>query len=480
MVKRLIFGTYRQLFGTYRRDNLKKIFNEKNMRMILNHIDDGVQIVNNTGELIYCNKKAAMIDDIAIDETIGKHITEIYPNLTKENSTLLKVLETGIPILMNEQTYLTYKGNKISTVNSTLPIKYNNELYGAIEISSNITDVKKLTEKVTSLQEMVYGNNAKTKEENDLYTFDDIITQDKNVIQAKEMGIKSSQNDANVLVYGSTGTGKELLVQAIHGMSKRRDQSFIAQNCAAFPKNLLESILFGTVKGSFTGSTNKAGLFEIADGGTLFLDEINSMPMELQAKLLRVLQDGKVRRVGATQEKVVDVRVIVATNLDPYIAVEKNTLRRDLFYRLNTIMIEMIDLAEREGDIDLLTDYFIKKFNKKFYKNIQGVSKEVKNIFKSYDWPGNVRELEHIIEGIISVSDKNIITKEDLPKPIINKYKKFQSEIKSFNLKDKLETMEHKYIKNAMKQTGQNITESAKLLGIPRQTLQYKLNKYNL
>jgi arginine utilization regulatory protein len=140
----------------------------------------------------------------------------------------------------------------------------------------------------------------------------------------------------------------------------------------------------------------------------------------------------------------------------------------------------MIDLAEREGDIELLTDHFIKKFNHKFYKNIQGVSKEVKNIFKRYDWPGNVRELENIIEGIISVSDKNIITKDDLPKPIINKYRKFQSEIKSFNLKDELETIERDYIQNAMKQTGQNITESAKLLGIPRQTLQYKLSKYNL
>jgi len=268
----------------------------------------------------------------------------------------------------------------------------------------------------------------------------------------------------------------------MHKRSRRSENAFIAQNCAALPSNLLEGILFGTTKGSFTGAVNRPGLFELADHGTLFLDEVNSMPLELQAKLLRVLQNGYIRRIGATETKRVDVRVIAAMNKDPKIAVENNTLREDLFYRLNTIAIELPDLKNRSGDIELLTEAFIEKFNDKFYKNVRGISNKALTLLSNYHWPGNVRELENIIEGIIGIIDTDFITIDELPESIIKKVKEKHKYIldESFKLNHRLETYERQFILEAMEKSGGNITEAARLLSIPRQTLQYKLKKHKI
>ena len=462
---------------------MDKIFNKKNMKMIFNHIDDGIQIVNTKGELVFCNRKAAIIDDINISDSLGKHITDIYTNLSKENSTLLKVLEKGVPIIDNEQNYLTYKGKKVCTLNSTYPIIDNDYLIGAVEISNNITDVKALSDKVVDLQSIVQGKKKPTNEKMKLFDFDDIISNDEEVIRAKDLAKRVSNVDVNVLVYGKTGTGKELLVQSIHKRSKRNNNAFIAQNCAALPINLLEGILFGTTKGSFTGAINRPGLFELADKGTLFLDEINSMPLELQAKLLRVLQNGYIRRIGGIEIRKVDVRVITAMNKEPMEEVNENKLRVDLYYRLNTISIKMVDLKDREGDVELLTKTFIKKFNDKFYKDISGVTEEVRKILNDYYWPGNVRELENIIEGIISVTDNDKITVNDLPKSLLSKMEERKT-VKCFDgvvdLKKALNEFEKEYILNALEKTQWNITKASKQLCIPRQTLQYKLKKYKI
>ncbi|MDM8533743.1 sigma 54-interacting transcriptional regulator [Clostridiaceae bacterium HSG29] len=462
---------------------MNQLFNKKNMKMIFNHIDDGVQIVNTEGELVFCNRKSAIIDDINISDSLGKHITNIYPNLTKKNSTLLKVLEKGVPITDNEQNYLTYKGKKVCTINSTFPIMDNDYLIGAVEISKNITDVKALSNKVVDLQSIVQGKKDAKNEKMKLFDFDDIISNDEEVIRAKDLAKRVANVDINVLVYGNTGTGKELLVQSMHLRSKRSNNAFIAQNCAALPANLLEGILFGTTKGSFTGSIDRPGLFELADKGTLFLDEINSMNIELQAKLLRALQNGYIRRVGGTDVRKVDVRVIAAMNKEPMEEVNKNKLRVDLYYRLNTISIKMTDLKDREGDVELLTNTFIKKFNDKFYRNINGITENALKILNDYCWPGNVRELENIIEGIISITDNDKITVNDLPKSLLNKVKeksKRESIDGGINLKNAINKFEKEYILNALEKTQWNITKASKLLSIPRQTLQYKLKKYKI
>lgn len=463
---------------------MENLFTRNNIEIILDYVSDGIQAIDKQGRIIYCNRTVAMLDDINREDAIGKHILSIYPSLKEETSTLLQVVNTGIPMFNIEQTYMNYKGKKITTINSTLPIKLNGRVIGAIEISRNITDVKALSEKLVDLQNKIYGKRSKKNETNDeaKFTFEDIIGNSKEILKVKSLAMRAAESSSPILVYGDTGTGKELLVQAIHNAGTRKNKSFVAQNCAALPSNLLEGILFGTVKGSYTGAENRPGLFEVADGGTLFLDEINSMPLELQAKLLRVLQDGKIRRIGDTRTKKVNVRVIAATNIDPIIAVERRILRRDLYYRLNTITIALPDLNERKEDIPLLTEHFIRKYNKILYRNVKGISSEVASIFQSYNWPGNVRELEHVIEGAMNMMDGDIITLDYIPKNLVDFYKSIGDEVRDedITLKDAVENIEKEMISKALKKTDKNISRAAAILGIPRQTLQYKIKKYGL
>ncbi|WIF96012.1 sigma-54 interaction domain-containing protein [Caminicella sporogenes] len=463
---------------------MKNLLNKDNIEIILDYVSDGIQVIDEEGRIIYCNRTVAIFDDINREDAIGKHILDIYPSLKRETSTLLRVLDSGIPMFNVEQTYTNYKGKKITTINSTLPIKFNGKVIGAIEISRNITDVKALSEKVVDLQNKIYGGKTKKREISNgaKYTFEDIIGRSKEILKVKSIAMKAARFSSPILVYGDTGTGKELLVQAIHNAGSRKNKSFVAQNCAALPSNLLEGILFGTVKGSFTGAENRPGLFEVADGGTLFLDEINSMPLELQAKLLRVLQDGKIRRVGDIKTINVDVRIIAATNIEPISAIEKGMLRKDLYYRLSAVTIYIPDLKDRKEDIPLLTEYFIKKYNKVLYRNVKGVSSEVASIFQCYNWPGNVRELEHVIEGAMNMIDGDIITLDYIPKNLIDHCRNFDEDIeyKNVSLKDALKNLEKKMIKKALEKSGRNISKAASLLGIPRQTLQYKIKKYRL
>lgn len=460
-------------------DNLLK---GKNIEIILDYVSDGIQVIDKNGKIVYCNRTAAILDDINREDVIGKHVFNIYPSLEEQTSTLFRVLRVGIPIYNVEQTFTNYKGKKITTVNSTLPVKLNGKVVGAIEVSRNITDVKVLSEKVIDLQNKIYGGRDKEgiKDDESGFSFEDIIGNSKELLKIKSIAAKAALTSSPILVYGDTGTGKELLVQAIHNAGRRKKKSFVAQNCAALPSNLLEGILFGTVKGSFTDAGDRPGLFELADGGTLFLDEINSMPLELQAKLLRVLQDGRIRRLGDIKTTKVDVRVIAATNIAPEIAVEKGFLRKDLYYRINAITIGIPDLKDRKEDIPLLTEYFIKKYNKILYRNIKGISGEVASIFQSYNWPGNVRELEHVIEGAMNIIDGDTITLEYLPKNLIKFYEEISTDAVTENLplKDALKNLERKMIKDALKSTDNNISQAAALLDIPRQTLQYKIKKY--
>jgi arginine utilization regulatory protein len=221
--------------------------------------------------------------------------------------------------------------------------------------------------------------------------------------------------DSAVLVVGETGTGKELFVQSIHHISHRHNGPFIAQNCAALPESLLESLLFGTTKGSYTGAVDRAGLFELADEGILFLDEINSMPLELQAKLLRVLEDGVVRRIGDQRTRKVNVRVIGAINESPLDCVHKGILRPDLYYRLNVFSLFIPPLRERNFDIELLTSHFIEQFNQRFSKYIRNVEHSVFELFHQYNWPGNVRELRHTIEHAMVMAEGHTLTTKHLP-----------------------------------------------------------------
>jgi arginine utilization regulatory protein len=496
------------------------------LKAILGSIDEGIHAVNRDGITIYYNEVAARLDGLRPEEVIGKHVLEVFPSLMNDTSTLLKVIETGQAIYHKPQTYTNFRGTKVHTINTTLPIRSQGRIIGALEVSRDLTRVKELTEKLLDLQAELLVPPAKRNDRSPLqvrYTFEDILTANEKMRRLKEIARRAAATSSPILVYGETGTGKELFVQAIHHASPRRKKPFIAQNCAALPSSLLESILFGTVKGSFTGAENRPGLFELAHEGTLFLDELNSMPLELQAKLLRVLQDGFIRRVGDTKVIPVDVRIVAATNTNPLLAVEQGKMRADLYYRINVVTLHLPPLRERKEDIGLLVRHFIEDYNRKFGLSVTGLSPDAEELLVSYDWPGNVRELEHAIEGAMNQMSGDQIEVEHLPWQITRKAKReaegdepfsgawpgafahkwedrldgqeaagersgderddgtlpsFRKERwKGRTLRVMLQEVEREMIREALQETGGNVQRAARLLGIPRQTLQYKMEK---
>ncbi len=249
---------------------------------ILKSIDEGIHVVNTAGITIFYNEVAARHDGMDVKEVLGKHLFEAFPSLTEASSTLLKVIKTERPIYNQTQVYVNLHGTRIDTINTTLPIFVDNEIIGAVEIAKDYSRMKLLAERLLDLQKGLNKSNKKKALTQVRYTFNDLMTVNPNFIRMKEEARKLAKSDSSILVYGESGTGKELFVQGIHHESLRSAASFIAQNCAAIPESLLESILFGTAKGSYTGAVERKGLFELADGGTLFLDELHAMPIELR------------------------------------------------------------------------------------------------------------------------------------------------------------------------------------------------------
>ncbi|MFJ7725684.1 sigma-54 interaction domain-containing protein [Neobacillus sp. NPDC097160] len=447
---------------------------------ILKSIDEGIHVVNTEGRTIFYNEVAAKHDGMEVKEVQGKHLIDAFPSLTEESSTLLKVIKSGKPIYNQTQVYLNLHGTRIDTINTTLPIFLGDEIIGAVEIAKDYSRMKLLAERLLDLQKGFNNSRKKKTVKQVNYTLSDLMTVSPDFIRLIDEARKLAKSDSPILVYGESGTGKELFVQGIHHESLRSGGAFIAQNCAAIPETLLESILFGTAKGSYTGAVDRKGLFELADGGTLFLDELHTMPIELQAKLLRVLEDGMVRRVGGSQNISVDVRVIAAMNVHPTMALQEQKLRSDLYYRLNVFTFSLLPLRSRKEDILFLTDSFIQEFNKKLKKSIQGVEKKLEIFFMDYQWPGNVRELKHTVEYMMNVCGEMHLRYEDLPimlrqHPAASKGR--STPLKGLSLRENLETIEKTLITEALDQSAGNINQAAKLLEIPRQTLQYKLKK---
>ncbi|CAH0347349.1 Arginine utilization regulatory protein RocR [Bacillus sp. CECT 9360] len=448
------------------------------LEAILTSIDEGIHVIDTKGITIFYNAVAAVHDGLEITEVLGRPLLEAFPSLTRHSSTLLKVIETGKPITYKGQSYVNLHGKMIETMNTTLPIFVEGSLIGAVEIAKDVSRLRVLSERLLDLESTITKQKKKPTNHNGAkYSFSDILTDSPLFRQIIEQGKKAAYSSSSVLVYGESGVGKELFVQSIHNASKRWNGPFIAQNCAALPDTLLESLLFGTTKGSYTGAMDRQGLFELAHEGTLFLDELQSMPIELQAKLLRVLEDGLVRRIGGTKSTSVDVRVIAAMNIHPEEALKINNLRADLFYRLNVMSYRLPPLVERKEDIVLLSNHFMSLFNQNLGKTVKGLNQKVKSAFLHYHWPGNVRELKHTIEYMMNVTEEDVLTENELP-ILFNGFSGINTHL--LPLREAIKKTEEELIRMALVQTNGNVYQASKILEVPRQTLQYKIKKHEI
>ncbi len=319
-------------------------------------------------------------------------------------------------------------------------------------------------------------------------SIESIVGNSDKINNLKNQIVEFAKHDSEtVLITGPSGTGKELVASALHNLSNRSDKEFVELNCASIPENLLESELFGYEKGAFTDAkSSKVGLMERADGGTLFLDEIGEMSPLLQAKLLRVIENKKFMRLGSTKEITSDIRIIAATNKNLKDAIAEKNFREDLYYRLNVLRIEVPSLKERGEDIILLATHFLEIFGKKFNKEITGFSNEAKKLLIQYDWPGNIRELKNIIERICILQKQTIVESYHLPAELINNQSKSALSINEngdmFNssFEDIIRETEIDLIKKAYELSGNNTSQTARLLKLPRETLRYKLDKYKI
>ncbi|HBQ21286.1 MAG: Fis family transcriptional regulator [Deltaproteobacteria bacterium GWA2_38_16] len=333
--------------------------------------------------------------------------------------------------------------------------------------------------------------HSKSKAPTDKEIHSELVNHSPQMKEVLNIIKKVADSPSTILITGESGTGKELAARALHENSSRSQKPFITINCSAIPATLIESELFGYEKGAFTGAVSaKPGRFELADQGTLFLDEIAEIPLELQAKLLRVLQENEIERVGSVKTLKIDIRLITATNKDLLEEVKKGTFREDLYYRLNVVPIYLPPLRERKEDFPHLVDFFIQKYNKKLGKNIRSIDKNAMDILMQYKWPGNIRELQHVIERMILLSEKDILTTENLPSEMSQLSTIMTPSIRpedfaaqgSFKdiVKETTQKIEKNLIVKALEDTHGNVTKAAKILGISRKSLQNKMKEYQL
>ncbi len=453
---------------------------------IFDNIPDSITIVDMSGKVIFFNKMAEEYFGVLRNNIIGKDIREFFPN-----AILPRVLESRTSF---HNIYNNPRENSF-VVSSAVPLEDKcGNMMGALVIDRDITEIFKLSELLNKTQSNLLKlekEYTKIKSAGEAY-FSKIISNNANFIEIINLCKNISKSPLNVLLKGESGTGKELFAKAIHYESGRQGK-FIPINCSAIPRDLFESELFGYEAGAFTGarSAGRKGKFEEAEGGSLFLDEIADMPIELQPKLLRVLEEGVVTRVGGNNPRKIDVRIISATNKDIRELIKEEKFRSDLYYRLDVFQVNIPPLRERKGDIVLLANKFIQEFCMEQGINIIEIPNDILNIFFEYHWEGNIRELRNVIQRSViyaSQRGKNKIEKEFLPQHMqnikVDEIKKVidVNEIKNheIGLEEYLEKIEKRIIQKTLEELNFNKTEAAKHLKLPRATLYYKMEKYNI
>jgi len=442
------------------------------LNIVMDTLYDGIIAINKEGIITMISKGYAMTLGMKKEEVLGRHIAEI----TKETR-LTVVAETGQAEIAQLQ-----KIRDQYVVVSRIPIVKDGELIGAIAkiIFKSIKDLNSMYKSINRMESQIGGTSDNILRTNRAtYTFEDIIGESEIMKRLKKFSCKAAWGMSNVLLLGESGTGKELFAHAIHKESMRRNCPFIKVNCGAIPKELLESELFGYEGGSFTGAKKegKIGKFEMADGGTVFLDEIGDMPLYMQVKILRVLQEREVEKIGAACPKKIDVRFIAATNQNLEQLVKEGKFRSDLFYRLNVLTITVPPLKERREDIEPIAYSIIDKISNKMSKFIEGVSNDALECIKNYSWPGNIRELENVLERAITIMDnETIISLKHIPSKVtgIDNCEPVR------NLDDILNDAEKEAILNSINVAKGNKSKAAKFLGISRSNLYEKMARLNI
>ncbi len=455
---------------------LHKLDEEKNSSEILNTVIetayDGMVIINKMAIITMISKAYTEFLGIRREDVIGKHVADVI-----ENTRMPIVLKTG-----KEEVAQLHKIKGNYMIASRIPIIKNGEIIGVVGkvLFRNVKELNNLYRKISVIEKELENYKSKLREFNTAsYSLKNIIGESDQIILAKDIVRKAAHTTSNVLILGESGTGKEIFAHAIHSESKRHEGPFVKVNCAAIPSDLLESELFGYEAGAFTGARKegKIGKFEIANEGTIFLDEIGDMPLHMQVKLLRVIQEREVEKVGGVASKKINIRIIAATNRNLEKLVSEGKFREDLYYRLNVVTIEIPPLRERGNDIILISNHLIKKLSLDLNKKVTGISREAEQYLKTYEWKGNVRELENILERAINIMEDNeIIDIKDLPKELTGK----KIEIMPKKLQDVLAESEKNAIIFALRAAKGNKTKAAKILDIGRTSLYEKIEKYKI
>ena len=468
---------------------------------VLEVLNIGVMITNAEGEIVFYNPVHAQMDGLSSKCVVGRKVSDVY-EFNENSSLVMRCLRTGRPIVECPVIYKTRPGRIVDSIHNVFPLSKHGKIAGVI---SFVKDYQQMENSVDNgddkTSQHIFSGDTD-------FSLDDIVGSSVSLLESVNRARLAARTDSSVLIYGETGTGKELFAQSIHNLSARKNASYIAVNCAAIPENLLEGILFGTSKGAFTGALDKPGLFERANQGTLFLDEVNSMSREMQPKLLRAIQEKRVCRIGSHRELKLELKIISSINTTPEQAMAAGKVRRDLLYRLSVVYISLPPLRSRRDDVPLLTKHFIEKYNVLLHKNVMGVSNEVNMIFDLYDWPGNVRELENIIEGALNMVGQERLIETwhlmpifrlrkkggDLPlnetarlqrgKIPISASKDEENRVTPFSKQPKTKSTDSEANKQeiiaALSDADGNITDAAVIMGISRQTLYRKIKALNI
>jgi phosphotransferase system HPr (HPr) family protein len=464
--------------------NLEKVKNElktvkelkERLQLILETVQDGICVMSSDGVITYVNRAYLRILSEKEENILNKNIRDISPDGVRR-----RVLETGKSVVGA----LSYKENDVTIVCNVNPIIVDGEITGVVSVIKNITEVKKLSEKLNKASakaEYLEEELFRTKKPD--LAFSKYIGYSGKVLDALATASKAAKTNTTVLIRGESGTGKELIAEGIHYGSKNAKGPFVRVNCAAIPQNLLESELFGHEKGSFTGAIKrKLGKFELAQNGTIFLDEIGEMDKSMQAKILRVIQEKEFQRVGGEETIKVNVRIIGATHRNLEEMVRTMEFREDLYYRLNVIPIFLPPLRERRQDIAPLLEHFINKISKNIGKNISLVKNDAMEALLNYSWPGNVRELENLVERLVALNENQVIDLDDLPSYMRQDrpMKQEKAHVTSIIEDDILPLKEYEkiIIEKALKRYG-SYNAAGKVLGLTHKTVAAKARQYGI